>query len=635
MPLAEPSREPELALLPTGPQWPVLPEYFHDWALVDVETSGLRPGRDRVLSLAVVTLDGYGRQTGAFSTLLNPGCDPGPVHVHGLTRARLAGSPPFEEIAPQLGALLSGRVLVAHNAQFDYDFLAHEFARVRSWVPVSRRLCTLALNRLIAPATPNLKLGTLAAHYGVRQDRAHDAQDDVRVLTGILQGSLDAAGRLGLDLPLLACPPRQDYKPFVPKTPCPYRNPGRFQAGDGLVQGMKVAVTGETLMSREELIARSVAAGLNMMTSISGQTSLLVTNDSGEGTAKLRRAVAEGVPLVDERTYLRLLDDVRSGEAKGVARSADAGLRRVTATPGEAAAVPRTLTPAVPAQRTTPPVARTGPAGADRPLAGRRVLVLGGTHEEAGAARVQVVELGASAAVNLSARVTDIVLLPGGESDRRMSRITSLGLPVHGAEWLLPPAMAPVPELGSVHQAPAAESRDTAEILVRGEVVDLPEAGATWTVAATWGQLTACDVDVVTFLLDAQEQVAGDEDFVFYGAPEHPDGTVRLATDGPTEQAVSVAVERLPLEVTSVVVAAAIDGDVTFSDVGAVEVVVTRGIGEAPTHRATLDAATTERTMILAEIYRRGEGWRLRAVGQGYDHALADFARSYGVDVAE
>ncbi|GAB2787126.1 hypothetical protein GCM10027091_20140 [Streptomyces daliensis] len=47
--------------------------------------------------------------------------------------------------------------------------MAHEFARARSWVPVSRRLCTLALNRLVGPATPDLKLGTLAEHYGVRQ----------------------------------------------------------------------------------------------------------------------------------------------------------------------------------------------------------------------------------------------------------------------------------------------------------------------------------------------------------------------------------------------------------------------------------------------------------------------------------
>ncbi|MER7489571.1 TerD family protein [Streptomyces sp. NPDC126497] len=65
------------------------------------------------------------------------------------------------------------------------------------------------------------------------------------------------------------------------------------------------------------------------------------------------------------------------------------------------------------------------------------------------------------------------------------------------------------------------------------------------------------------------------------------------------------------------------------------EVIATRGIGEAPTARVALGAATTGRTMILAEIHRRGDGWRLRAVGQGHDHALAGLARSHGVDVAE
>ncbi|WP_329333739.1 TerD family protein [Streptomyces sp. NBC_00663] len=605
-----------MVLLSSELKWPTQSEYFHDWALVDVETSGLRPGRDRVLSLAIVTLDPQGRQTGEYATLLDPGCDPGPVHIHGLTSERLAGAPTFEEIAPQVGALLSGRVLVAHNAQFDYDFLAHEFAHVRSWVPVSRRLCTLALNRLVGPATPDLKLGTLAAHYGVRQEKAHDARDDVRVLSGILRGSLGAAERLGLSLPLLECPPRQDYKPYVPKTPCAYRNPGRLEPGGVLVQGMKVAITGDTRIAREELVARSVAAGLNVMTSVSGQTSVVVTNDPGAGSGKLRRAAEAGVGSVDEATYLRLLENVRPGQAKGVARQ-----RRAEGTPTEAKAVRPAAepvpVPGLPTQRTAAPS-----------LGGRRVLVLGGTHDAAAEARARAVALGASAAVNLSASVTDVVVLPGGEADRRMGRIATLGLRVHDADWLLAPAPAAAP-------GTAGEVSDTAAILVRGAVLDLSDTGTAWTVAATWRQQTVCDVDVVAFAVDAREQVAGDEDFVFYGAPEHPDGTVRLATDGPTEQAVTVDPERLPLEVHRVVVAAAIDGAATFADVGAVEITVTRGVGAAPAARATLDAATTERTLILAELYRRGDGWRLRAVGQGYDHGLADLARGYGVDVAE
>ncbi|MFH8467859.1 TerD family protein [Streptomyces sp. NPDC017991] len=615
-----------MVLLSSSPKRPTLPDYFHDWALVDVETSGLRPGRDRVLSLAILTLDAHGNQTGEFSTLLNPGCDPGPVHIHGLTPDRLAGAPTFEEVAPQVGALLSSRVLVAHNAQFDYDFLAHEFAHVRSWVPVSRRLCTLALNRLVGPAVPDLKLGTLAAHYGVRQEKAHDAQDDVRVLSGILRGTLGAAEQLGLALPLLECPPRQDYKPYVPKTPCAYRNPGRLTPDGPLVQGMKVAITGETKVSREELVACSVAAGLNMMTSVSARTSVVVTNDPRSASTKLRRAADAGVPLVDEPTYLRLLESMRPGQAKDTARQ-----RRATQTPANAHTHTANIAPSasaagIPPQRPATPATST--VTADRSLAGRRVLVLGGTHDEAAEARARAVALGASAAVNLSARVSDVVVLPSGETDRRMSRITALGLNVHHADWLLAPTPAPAPNA-------AGNQPDTADVLVRGAVIDLSDTGMAWTVAATWRQQTVCDVDIVAFAIDEREQVPGDEDFVFYSAPEHPDGTVRLAMDGPTEQAVTADLERLPLEIHRVVIAAAIDGAATFSDVGAVEITATCGIGAAPTARATLDAATTERTMVLAELYRRGESWRLRAVGQGYDHGLADLARSYGVDIAE
>ncbi|WP_433664254.1 TerD family protein [Nocardia sp. CA-128927] len=51
--------------------------------------------------------------------------------------------------------------------------------------------------------------------------------------------------------------------------------------------------------------------------------------------------------------------------------------------------------------------------------------------------------------------------------------------------------------------------------------------------------------------------------------------------------------------------------------------------------RSTLDAATEERTLLLAEIYLRGDVWRLRAVGQGYTTDLATLARGYGVDVDE
>ncbi|NEV86167.1 DNA polymerase III [Streptomyces tendae] len=612
-----------------------LRDYAFEWALVDVETSGLVPRRDRVLSVAVVTLGADGEQTGEFSTLLNPGCDPGPVHVHGLTAERLRGAPAFEQVAGRIGALLEGRVLVAHNAQFDYDFLAHEFARARLQLPVARRLCTLALNRRVDPPTDDLKLGTLAAHYGVPRLKAHDALDDTRVLAGVLRASLREAAQLDLPLPLVACPPRQDaqFAPKPPKTPCAFRNPGRLTAGGPLVQGMKVAVTGETRTARADLVLRGVAAGLNMMGSVSGHTSALVTNDAAADSAKARRARAEGVPVIDESAFLRLLGDVRPGTThQGTAAPVPA--------PGAAPAPePAPALPAVPTPRAPEPEPG-GAAGAQSgqkrsakprgPLTGRRVLVLGGTHPEAVAARTRVVELGGAAAINLSAGVTDVVVLDGGRADRRLPRITALLLPTHDAGWLVAPVVTEAPG--------AAGGRAAAHVLPRGGVVDLPlpkgrAAEHRWTVTASWAQQTECEIDVVAFVLDEDGQVSFDEDFVFYGAPENPGGTVRLLSDGPTEQTVSVDLATLPPSARKVVVAAAIDGSPAFGEVGALHIVSGPGTTAAALAQATLDAATTERTMLLAEIYRRGQSWRLRAVGQGYDHDLGALARSYGVDV--
>ncbi|MFD5295055.1 TerD family protein [Streptomyces mutabilis] len=623
-----------------------LRDYAYEWALVDVETSGLVPRRDRVLSVAVVTLGPDGERTGEYSTLLNPGCDPGPVHVHGLTAERLREAPAFEQVAERIGALLEGRVLVAHNAQFDYDFLAHEFARARLRLPVARRLCTLALNRRVDPPTGDLRLGTLAAHYGVPQVKAHDALDDTRVLAGVLRASLREAARLDLPLPLVACPPRQDprFAPKPPKAPCAFRNPGRLSAGGQLVQGMKVAVTGETRTARANLMLRGVAAGLNMMGSVSRHTSALVANDSPADSAKARRARAEGVPVIDESAFLRLLDDVLPGTSHEGTAAPDpvpAPAPVPAPEPGDRApaTAPSTTLPAVPTPRAPEPGGATGPEpGTKRsakprgPLSGRRVLVLGGTHPEAVAARTRVVELGGAAAINLSAGVTDVVVLDGGHTDRRLPRITSLLLPTHDAAWLVAPV---------VTDAPGTDARRTAaHVLPRGGVVDLPlpkgrAADHRWTVTASWAQQTACGIDVVAFVLDEDEQVAFDEDFVFYGAPENPGGTVRLMSDGPTEQTVSVDLATLPPSARKVVVAAAIDGSPAFGDVGALHIVSGPGTSAAALVQATLDAATTERTMLLAEIYRRGQSWRLRAVGQGYDHGLGALARGYGVDVAD
>lgn len=65
------------------------------WAVIDVETSGFRPGQARIISLAVLGLDAAGRLEQSVVSLLNPKVDPGPTHVHGLTAAMLDDQPQF------------------------------------------------------------------------------------------------------------------------------------------------------------------------------------------------------------------------------------------------------------------------------------------------------------------------------------------------------------------------------------------------------------------------------------------------------------------------------------------------------------------------------------------------------------
>ncbi|MET8776518.1 TerD family protein [Nocardia sp. NPDC004654] len=577
---------------------------FGSFTIVDVETTGLRASDHRILSVAALTLESDGRVAREFHTLLDPGCDPGPVHVHGLTAEILRGSPRFEHVREQLSELLTGRVMVAHNAGFDYGFLMNEFDRSGGVLPVDHRLCTLALARRVAPPTPDCKLGTLASYYGVPQRKAHDALDDTRVLAGVFRALVADAARLGVAPPLLRCPPKENSRgswrrPGTrsgPKSPCEFSYPGALGADGRLVQGMKVAFTGETETEREVLIAMAEAAGLDVTGGVSGRTSLLVTNTPHGPTGKARRAAELGTPIVSEQRFVAMLGEVRPGRRKD--DSAASG--------------------------------RTASSKATGPLAGRRILVLGGAHREAADARARVVELGGSAAVNMSARVTDVLALPGAGADRRHAKAIELGLPVHGPELLSGGPST------TVRQVAIAEAVVDPIDLARGQVIDLPiaERGVQWQLRASWAQSTTWEVDLIAFLVDGDERVSTDEDFVFYNQPRT--SGAGLAVEGPSEQSIEFDLDELPVTCRRIVFAAALEGaGVTFGDVGAVEVEVAPGGDAAAVARTTLDAATEEETLLLAEIYLRGDNWRLRAIGQGYATGLAALARGYGVEVDE
>ncbi|WP_411069942.1 DEDDh family exonuclease [Streptomyces sp. cmx-4-25] len=308
----------------TAAAWPTA--YPQGYAVVDVETTGLARD-DRIVSAAVYRLDAQGNVEDHWYTLVNPERDPGPVWIHGLTSDALEGAPLFPEIAAEFAARLDGRVLVAHNAIFDWQMIAREYARAESTAPVRQRLCTIALSKQLSLPLPNHKLESLAAHFGVEQRQAHNALDDARVLAEAFRPSLHAAAEQGVRLPLLECRPLTEWaaspapspypayrtngwRPSRRRPACPYPNPGRYQAGEPLRQGMRVAFSGDTSVDRELLEDRTVEAGLHVAGSVSRLTSLLVTNDPDAATSKTLKARSFGTPVVDEAAYTQLLRDV-------------------------------------------------------------------------------------------------------------------------------------------------------------------------------------------------------------------------------------------------------------------------------------------------------------------------------------
>jgi len=156
-------------------------------ACVDLETTGGYAARDRVIEAAVILLED-GRETGAWSTLVNPGVRiPRAIQQFtGISEAMVADAPTFAQIADELASRLEGRLFVAHNARFDYGFLRAEFRRLgrRFRAPV---LCTVRLSRALTPGERGHNLDAVMARWGIACDARHRAQGDARVLAELLQ----------------------------------------------------------------------------------------------------------------------------------------------------------------------------------------------------------------------------------------------------------------------------------------------------------------------------------------------------------------------------------------------------------------------------------------------------------------
>ena|SRR5687767_2029415 len=169
------------------------------FVVVDLETTGLRPGSSRICEIGAVRVDGL-VGTGTFSTLVDPGVPLPPLvsALTGIVERELSGAPGPAEAVRRFLDFAGDAVLVAHNARFDLAFLDREVERMSGRRLAAPVVDTVGLaRRLLAGRVPRVSLASLAYFFGTSVQPCHRALPDAQATAEILVALVGLAQERG------------------------------------------------------------------------------------------------------------------------------------------------------------------------------------------------------------------------------------------------------------------------------------------------------------------------------------------------------------------------------------------------------------------------------------------------------
>ena len=169
-----------------------------EFVVIDTETTGLRPGHDRVIEIAGIRLRG-GEVIDSFQTLLNPQrrLPPFIVQFTGITQDMVNKAPTAEQIFPDFLQFSAGATLVGHNVAFDIGFLSYEAQLLGQAFPIDG-LDTILLARRFLSGLRRFKLDVVAAHLKIPTANRHRAMGDAKVTAAIFLKLLGSAQQQGI-----------------------------------------------------------------------------------------------------------------------------------------------------------------------------------------------------------------------------------------------------------------------------------------------------------------------------------------------------------------------------------------------------------------------------------------------------
>lgn len=161
------------------------------YAVIDIETTGGMARRDKITEIAIIVTDGE-NILDQYSSLVHPERSiPHEItRITGITDEMVASAPRFYEIAKTIIELTEDAIFVAHNVNFDYNFIRYEFERL-GYTYSRKQLCTVKLSRKAFPGLSSYSLGNLIQHFGIEVSARHRALDDAKAACILLHRIID------------------------------------------------------------------------------------------------------------------------------------------------------------------------------------------------------------------------------------------------------------------------------------------------------------------------------------------------------------------------------------------------------------------------------------------------------------
>jgi DNA polymerase-3 subunit epsilon len=150
------------------------------YSIIDIETTGLSPNREKITEIAIYVHDGE-KVIDEFTTLLNPEIEiPYRItQLTGINNKMVKESPKFYEVAKRIVEMTEDTIFVGHNVHFDYNFIRKEF-RELGYDYQRKKMCTARLSRKLLPGRRSYSLGKLCQELGIENPHRHRAFGDAK-----------------------------------------------------------------------------------------------------------------------------------------------------------------------------------------------------------------------------------------------------------------------------------------------------------------------------------------------------------------------------------------------------------------------------------------------------------------------